>query len=237
MIIAIVVVVIGMIVVSFVFVASLFSSGIPPAFQNGTTTVTNPFQQIPSLRTFLYEVSGVVVIAVAIWLAAWIKMCYSIKSLSKELSQTRLNTTGNLYLIQALFSPVGASLIFALLLSGNFSFSTSTGLNPYLSFSYGPFSGFLLGGYFIPFAIVGLITSIIMVIASYLGYSSLTKSLSGQTFWPQPQSFPTTTPPLTPPETTPSRQTARRYCTYCGQKLDDPNVTACPKCFRNLPSS
>jgi hypothetical protein len=220
--IVIVVIIVGAIVIAVSFVSSIIASGIPPPVQNGTTPI-NPFQQIPGFQNFLYQLWEVTAFGYAIWLSVWLKMCYSIKALAKDIIQPKLIATGNLYIVSYALGFVSVLWLFSL--SGSLFLTATRTVNPSNSLLYGSFYGFFLGGYWPVYTSVSLGEDVIILLGSYLGYKSLNNALTSLGF-PKPPA-----PPAFP---SPQQQMSRNYCPRCGHKLNDPNLSSCPDCGTTL---
>lgn len=220
--------VVGTVAITFALISSVISSGIAPSLQNGSSlTPSELAKQFPALSTFL---GGLVVFfsgLYLVWIAAWVKMCLSMRRLSAEVSRPRLHTTGDLLIVQGI---VGVGSIGAVL----FLFGGASGIltqassgSSTLDALLGPFGELFAGGYWSALGLVTLASSTISVVASYLGYTSLNSFLA---------EYRGSTPevPPVPPALSPSaRQGTTNYCPRCGQSLE-PGGRYCPACGTKL---
>jgi hypothetical protein len=226
--------VVGIIVLSIFFVMQLISSGALSSLQNGTSSATNFFQQSGNFRTFLGEILVLFGGMYAIWVAAWTKMGFSIKKLSSEITTVpRLNTTGNLYIFQALLGYANSLFTYILFLLGVLTLPTNSS-SSFTYFFFGSLSGLSFGGLWPILTLVSLATTVIMIIASFLGYSSL-KSYPGRAqVAPPPSMPPTVTAPQ--PEQQQATPEVSKTCPNCGHVINIPSSSYCPNCGAKLGS-
>jgi len=141
------------IVAGIIGVVAIMAQSITYFVSNPITPPTNstsiaPLLQNSGYRNLLVELFGLIAALVLLWDGTWIKMCFSIRKLGRELSETRLRTAGSLYISYAIFgiaTGIGTVLI---LLFGKISVSSLSpaSLTPISAMS-GLFSYFVLGGY------------------------------------------------------------------------------------------
>ncbi len=155
---AIVIIFVGSIALVIVVISVTPSTGSPPLFGLDITELVVGF---------------VVVIALgfSVSIGAWIKMCFSMQRLSKEIGDTRMKTAGMLYIIQfvvGVVGGVGLVLAFFLVRASITSFNPQF-LNPFL----GIYSYLALGG--LGYLAVGILigTAVVGIIGSYFAFASL----------------------------------------------------------------
>jgi hypothetical protein len=212
---------------------------LPSIITAATTTPSPPpsFATLPIWSEFVSLLFAVVIVAVWIAFAGWVKNGLSLKSLSNELSQPQLRTCGNLYIVYSAIGAISATSFGLLLALGVTLFPTTTtggqigNLSPFFVFSSFP-EGIL-------FALVGILGLILLIVASVLGYTgtsdavrNLGSSYYGWTF-PPPPGQPYPVPPVRPP--TYERQRAGiNYCPRCNYNLSNSTANFCPNCGMKL---
>jgi len=209
---------VGTIVLALSLVASAISSG-AQAFPNGT-----------ELSRFLFDFGVLFSGVYVIWLAAWIKMCFSMKKLAKEISVPRFDTAGNLLVLQAILGFGSSAATFFLIVPKLALATGGQSTNPFASLSVGELGYFLLGGYFSILALVVLAGTITLIVASYLGYGSLNSFLKGYA-GPTPRPSTPTWQSTVPSQRAPP--VPMNYCPRCGRKLERP-AAYCAGCGANL---
>jgi hypothetical protein len=233
-IIVIILAVVGSVVLVASLVASLISHGGLPSVQNGTSSTTTLFQQSGFFTKFLEGYLALFAGVYVIWLVAWIKMSFSVKKLSAEIALPRLNTTGNLYTVEAILGYAGVLATLALITGRASSFpTTSSSLTPFTSIFTASFSGLFLGGIWPLVTVVSLTAWVIMIIASFLGYNTLRAFLNRTALAPPPSAPPSS--PMPPAGPTQSQiPLASRMCPKCGHDITNPSSLFCPNCGTKL---
>jgi hypothetical protein len=176
----------------------------------------------------LEEVFALIAVLEIIWFSVWIKMLLSLRKLGSELSERRITTGANLYLVQIAFAvSTGLTLVFFLgqfLQTGLVSPSPPPGFGQG-NFALAPYSYLALGGYWSLLFVVTIVGNIVQIIGSYFVYSGLgtaTRTMQPATI-PLPPPFPTQSP-------APGQNS---FCPQCGGPINDAN-NFCPYCGTKL---
>jgi len=212
---AIILVIVVTIVGSIVIVASVVLYFASHPIPSSTPSNITSLSQIPWIFPIIYGLGALFALLFSIWYGVWIKMCNSMKRLSVELSQPRLKTAANLYIIQ-IVAFVGLAILFIVFLSyvnlSSFysSYASLLTTNRNLSL-FGVYAFITFGGYWTLLGLASIASTTLSVIIPYLAYSALGSAIGKLA-------------PIAPPQ-----MNAGQFCPHCGHAVD-PSNNFCPSC-------
>lgn len=188
---------------------------------------------LPGIQGFLYNVLILSLVLGAISTIIWIRNYLSVRTLGNEISQKGLITAANLLIVSYVVSfASGIGSLFYL----ERSFAVLSSVNPMMGIysSFGVLA-FKLSSGLVVFGIISIVTLVITIIASYIGYSSSKDAMSSYFSSQYSQ------PPPPPPAPTPSSGASQeqpyprpRYCRSCGHMVAIPNSNFCSNCGSKL---
>ncbi len=191
---------------------------------------------IPGFETFMMNVFITLVIVGAIAALGQLRSAISLRSLSVEISEPRLRTSGNLFILALILSIASQILLVPILpgFIGSLSSSELTALS-----SEGSPIFLIAGGRLFVLGVVSLIQFAIILTAYILGYmasnNARTKLQFSSIQSPYYGGFRPYTPPP-PPHTsqvTPMDSRPLRTCPACGTELQW-NANFCTNCGKNV---
>jgi hypothetical protein len=163
--IVIVVAVIGSLVIAIYLIGSFIT-------YLGQSPNPQTLYQSAFFRSFLGYIFAMVAVAALVWVLPWYKASASMAKLAVEVSQPRLRTAGRLLLLNAVIGVVIELVLAAFFYSGFVSINiptTGSGIGQSYGAYFTPFTG---TGY-VEYYLISLISSVILVLAAYEGYSGV----------------------------------------------------------------
>jgi hypothetical protein len=157
--------IVGAIIIAFSLIGSIINYNGPPP---------NPqtLYQSPVFRSLFAEIFALAAAASAVWLFPWYKAHVSLVKLAAEVAQPKLRTAGWLFFLSAVIGCVASFVLAIAFYSGLVTINVpaaGSGILPYYGGYYAPYAGFGFVAYFL----IAIVNSVILVLASYLGYRGL----------------------------------------------------------------
>lgn len=211
-----IVIVIGLIMAAVAFVATI-PPGSPPA---------NPanLSVIPGFESLLTNILIVAGVGLVIVFLGQLKSALSMRELSKEISEPRVGTAGNLLILSFALSAIAFVAIFSILPELISSLSSASGVPSQASTLAILFSGNLIEAGLL--SIVGVVFFVIACAIGYLGLNGAHSKLAALRFSTPSGIYPPSPPP---PLGNPSNVQSARYCGACGNKVDS-GASFCTNC-------
>lgn len=204
-------------ILGIIFAASLFAANfatVPPP--------TNPanLAAIPGVQSFLMNLFVPVGVGIAIALIGQWKSALSLRELSKEISEPRIRTSGNLLLLTFGLVAIDIIIVGSLLPGLVSSLTTSSSGTMQINGLSLMFAGNLLAVGLI--SIVQIAILLIACILGYLGLNDASFKFSALRLSSPNRNYPATPPP--PQIDSSAGNQSIRYCTSCGNKIQSSDI-------------